>query len=109
MRVRDGLATSRLHAARREHRANHPATTPRHDHLIITLDDAVALADYPKHLADVPADGRVGSRDLLVPGQGPIAVRLNGSRSWIAGRLPREAMRLIQLARDNRALWKSPS
>jgi hypothetical protein len=29
MCVRDGLAASRLHTARREHRASHPATTER--------------------------------------------------------------------------------
>jgi hypothetical protein len=33
MRVHDGLATSRLHAAGHEHRASHPTATPRHDHL----------------------------------------------------------------------------
>jgi hypothetical protein len=35
MRVRSGLAASRLHTAGRKHRASHPATTPRHDHLIV--------------------------------------------------------------------------
>jgi hypothetical protein len=36
MRVRDGLAASRLHAAGRKHHASYPATTTWHDHLIVT-------------------------------------------------------------------------
>lgn len=35
MRIRNGLAASRLHAAGRKHRASSPATTPRYDHLIV--------------------------------------------------------------------------
>lgn len=35
MRVRSGLAASRLHTAGRKHRASNPATATGYDHLIV--------------------------------------------------------------------------
>jgi hypothetical protein len=73
VRVRDGLAASRLHAAGRKHRASHPATAPRHDRLIVadqaprfltrwSSTKAICSTQPSQHLDDSER-GRNGARE----------------------------------------------
>lgn len=55
MRIRNGLAASRLRTARREHRARHPTTTLRHDHMTVcSQPGGNPPSGHPRRLRLVP-------------------------------------------------------